>query len=93
LTSAKATLESPYGKILCSWNHSEGATEIDVEIPVNTTAKIVLKNMSKEKLIINNLSPKELESLKIIETPDGLVCQVGSGSYSFQHEAEVLTFK
>lgn len=93
LTSAKASLDSPYGTILCSWEQNEHSTNIEVEIPVNTTAKILLKNMNKEKLRINNLIPDEIKNLTITDTPDGLVCQVGSGSYSIQHQTETaITF-
>jgi alpha-L-rhamnosidase len=42
ITSAKASYASPYGLIRSEWNKKEGVFELEVEIPANTTAKIIL---------------------------------------------------
>jgi alpha-L-rhamnosidase len=86
LSSAKASLESPYGTIVCSWERTEEKTDIYVEIPVNTTAKILLNGSKKEKLTVQSLTPDEENNISVSDTSDGLVCMVGSGSYSIQLE-------
>ncbi|WP_375337596.1 family 78 glycoside hydrolase catalytic domain [Domibacillus sp. PGB-M46] len=93
LSSAKASLDSPYGTILCSWEQSDQSTDIHVKIPANTTAKIILNNMNADKLVINNLAPSEVENILVKEGPDGLVCEVGSGSYSIQHKKEGILLR
>jgi len=83
LSSAKASLESPYGTILCSWERKEEITNINVEIPVNSKAEILLKDISKDKLTVKTLTPGE-ENIMVSDTLDGLVYLVGSGCYTFQ---------
>ena len=50
LTNAKAEFESMYGKIKSEWKIDGGNFEYDVEIPVNTTATVVLPNAEKKEL-------------------------------------------
>lgn len=89
LTYAKASYESMYGRILSSWRMTEEDIEMEVEIPANTTAEIILpyarlKNISE--------SGKPLESTASIysfeETNDGIILTAGSGSYSFKYQNE-----
>lgn len=42
ITSAKASYASPYGLIRSEWTKKDGVFSIEVEIPANTTAKIIL---------------------------------------------------
>jgi alpha-L-rhamnosidase len=42
LTSAKGTLESPYGTIVSDWKIEGNEFRLHVEVPVNTTAEVVL---------------------------------------------------
>jgi alpha-L-rhamnosidase len=42
LTSAGATVETVRGTVSCTWTHSAGKITLDVAIPVNSEAKIVI---------------------------------------------------
>lgn len=44
LTSAKASLESPYGHIRSAWTLDGDVLSLDVEVPVNTRAQLVFNN-------------------------------------------------
>jgi alpha-L-rhamnosidase len=41
ITSARTSLETPYGTLSCDWRLEHGDVVIDVEVPPNTTAEIV----------------------------------------------------
>ncbi|HWD20022.1 MAG TPA: glycoside hydrolase family 78 protein [Verrucomicrobiae bacterium] len=47
LTWAKATHESPYGTISSSWQRANGKFVLDVTIPPNTTATVILPDKSE----------------------------------------------
>ena len=49
ITSVDASYDSVYGTIRSAWNCKEGKITVDVTIPVNTTAQIVIKE--KEEVI------------------------------------------
>jgi alpha-L-rhamnosidase len=42
LTSAKASVETMYGRLSCSWECKDGVIKVDVTVPVNTTAILYL---------------------------------------------------
>ncbi|WP_299064227.1 family 78 glycoside hydrolase catalytic domain [uncultured Polaribacter sp.] len=83
LTSASASVKTPYGKASSSWEIENGTFNLDVVIPPNTTAEIHLpKGASKSELSINGKSIDELSNIKLIETKDKIVIlSVKSGTY------------
>ncbi|MEW9050806.1 MAG: family 78 glycoside hydrolase catalytic domain [Neobacillus sp.] len=87
-TSAKAVHESMYGKILSSWCLSPDVVEIEVEIPVNTTAEILLPNAKLADVFEGNqtLVSGEVDSYTV--TAEGVRVTVGSGSYQFKYSNE-----
>ncbi|MGM7719841.1 alpha-L-rhamnosidase C-terminal domain-containing protein [Metabacillus sp. Hm71] len=86
LTYAKASYESMYGRIRSSWRMTEEEIEMEVEIPANTTAEIMLPYAH-----LNDVSEsgKPLVSTAGIhssnETNDGVILTVGSGTYRFNY--------
>ncbi len=42
LTSARASLDTPYGRVQTDWNTKDGKFALDVTIPVNTRATVIL---------------------------------------------------
>lgn len=83
LDYAKASYESRYGRIESAWTMKENELKIDVTIPANTTAKMVLPNTT--------LSGVKFGEQPIIEVfPDAneinknVELSVGSGSYTFK---------
>ncbi|MBK1809974.1 family 78 glycoside hydrolase catalytic domain [Clostridium sp. YIM B02505] len=80
LTRAKGIYNSIYGKIESSWERVEGLFRLRVQIPPNTSAKIILpcKDMDKAKVVNRKASISEF----YIE--NGQVCIIlGSGIYEF----------
>lgn len=85
LTFAKAVYDSMYGKILSSWRLTQEEVEIEVEIPANTTADILLPNASLSDVLE---AGKQLVSSDIhsyLETAEGVRLTVGSGCYHFNY--------
>jgi alpha-L-rhamnosidase len=87
-TSAKAIHESMYGKIHSSWELTEDLITLEVEIPPNTTADILLPKAKladvyegDERLVSGDLD-------SFIETTDGVKVTIGSGSYQFTYTNE-----
>jgi alpha-L-rhamnosidase len=51
LTHAKSEFESMYGKIVSDWKVEDGTFIYNVEIPVNTTATVVLPGSAESKVL------------------------------------------
>ncbi|WWD19904.1 hypothetical protein CI109_104373 [Kwoniella shandongensis] len=48
ITSASTSFQSPYGLVSCEWKIQGDKLEVDVQVPPNTTAKVVLPGVSEE---------------------------------------------
>ena len=78
ITFAKATYHSPYGEIVSDWKKDGVSFELDVEIPVNTTATIYIPAKTNQPVTINGRSVTA-------KYADGkAVIKVGSGKYNFK---------
>lgn len=87
LSHAAASYDSSYGPIKCSWNRQDKTVTCMVEIPVNTSALVTLDIASKSKISEGGRNIAEVMDVKVISKIDGrLVCQLGSGRYSFKIE-------
>lgn len=91
LTYATATHLSPYGKIGSGWKVDGACIEVNVTIPANTTAEIVLKGASYGGLTEGGKSLDVADGiLSVAENENGVTLQAGSGSYSFRYENAAL---
>jgi alpha-L-rhamnosidase len=87
LSHAAASYDSSYGQIKCTWNRSDNSVTYTVEIPVNTTAMIILENTSNKVVSEGGHNISEVRDVEVISKNDGLwICKVGSGKYSFKIE-------
>ncbi|ANW95876.1 rhamnosidase [Wenyingzhuangia fucanilytica] len=85
LTSASASLNTSYGKVLSSWEIIDGKFELIVIVPPNTTAEIEIPADTLESLMLNDKVFKETETLKLIEkTKNVYKVSVQPGNYKFQ---------
>jgi hypothetical protein len=78
VTSVKGSYHSVYGEIVSDWSMHGEVFELNVEIPVNTTATIYLP--ATKKSIIN-------ENGKVIKTTyvnGRAIVKIGSGKYNFK---------
>lgn len=84
VTFSKTSYESPYGEIRCNWDKQPDMVRIDIEIPVNTTAKVFIPVKPKSIVTENEILVSKVKDVKVLSDKDGwLLCKVGSGSYSF----------
>ncbi|NHA04197.1 family 78 glycoside hydrolase catalytic domain [Mucilaginibacter sp. HC2] len=83
LSSAQAELETLYGKVKSAWSIDNGIFTLDVIVPPNTTAEIVLPSVTEQitegGLDINTI--KEITGIQKIGNDEHL--NAGSGTYHF----------
>ncbi len=83
LSSAQAELETLYGKVKSAWSIDNGIFTLDVIVPPNTTAEIVLPSVTDQitegGFDINTI--KEITGIQKIGNDEHL--NVGSGTYHF----------
>ncbi|WP_319481545.1 glycoside hydrolase family 78 protein [uncultured Draconibacterium sp.] len=80
LTNVNATFDSMYGKIVSDWKISDGQMTYQVEVPVNTSAEVVLPNAKVAEVTM----PDDLKS-GAAQTGTNVTVSVGSGTYSFSY--------
>jgi alpha-L-rhamnosidase len=85
LTYAKAVYDSMYGKICSSWRLTQEEVEIEVEIPANTTAEILLPNAHLADVLKGGIQLVLSEVHSYLETAGGVSLTVGSGCYHFKY--------
>lgn len=71
LSYAKTSLDTPYGKISSDWRLDSGVFTLLVEVPVNTSATVVLPNFGQNR--------RSQDGVEI----SGDRVRIGSGSYQF----------
>ncbi|MFD2215716.1 alpha-L-rhamnosidase [Metabacillus endolithicus] len=86
-THAKAVYESMYGKVVSSWSLTQDDVEINIEIPPNTTAEILLPFASISDVLESNLLLADSQSIyNYKENFEGVCVSVGSGRYHFKYK-------
>jgi alpha-L-rhamnosidase len=85
ITSAAAELETQYGKVRSAWKIEGGKMMLDVIVPPNTTAKIILPTASAT-ITESNTDLNKVAYLKDISKKDNTTeMSAGSGSYHFEY--------
>jgi len=77
LTYAKAEYWSLYGRTAVMWRIEEDKMTVEVTVPHNTTAQVVLKGAALETTAAGNVPLKACS--------EGVEAQVGSGTYQFYY--------
>ena len=85
LDHAGAELESPYGKILSKWNRTEAGIRIELDVPFNTEAQVILPvaDVSDLEVRRNDGTTALYEN---IQSESGIL--LGSGTYTIFFETE-----
>lgn len=87
LTTAKTSYDSPYGLISSSWNIKDEIFTMDITIPTNTTALVLVPNPKGESIKVNGLDVEKIESVEYMEYMDGITSlTIQPGNYSIQVE-------
>ncbi len=84
LTWVEAEHRSLYGRIRCSWRLTERDFHVDVEVPVNTTARVYLPAPGLNAVRESDTPAAEAAGLMREEIEEGrVVLTIGSGLYHF----------
>jgi alpha-L-rhamnosidase len=84
LTFAKATLDSPQGKIASSWQTRGGEFHWNIVVPPNATATVYVPATDPQTVRESGKPAARSESVKYLHADgDASVYEVGSGSYEF----------
>ena len=85
---ASASLMTHYGKVSTYWNRgASGGLTIEVEIPCNTTATVVLPGAVGKNVIMDGLPVENnVSSDKIRKENGNMILELGSGVYGFTYE-------
>jgi len=85
LTSAKASLETMYGRLSTAWETDNGKMKLTVEIPPNTTATVRIPKANLQEVTESGEPLRrhpEITGAK--QQGDSTVLEVGSGKYVFE---------
>ena len=83
LNQVAATFESLHGRIVSEWQVTSNLVKLNVEIPANTSAQVVLPNRDFDKITESGLELKDAQGIGNIRDENGaVVCDIESGRYS-----------
>jgi len=84
LTSASASLNTPYGKVASSWEIINGEFNLEIVIPPNTSAKVSVIANTKNELMQDGTLFKENSNVKLLNTTNNsFELSVQPGNYKF----------
>lgn len=84
LTSASASLNTPYGKVASSWKITNNKFKLEVVIPPNTKAKVIIPANTNEELLLNGNRITKSKSIIIqVKNKDFFELLVQPGTYTF----------
>jgi alpha-L-rhamnosidase len=78
-----AWYNSMYGEIMSKWSFENGGFILEVAIPHNTTASVLLPFARLDTL--EKCKTLEKYGITGVETGDGVLLELGSGKYSFRY--------
>jgi alpha-L-rhamnosidase len=86
LTMVNANLETLYGPINAAWHMNNEVMSLDVTVPVNTTAEIILPKAAQAEITESGKPVNAVEAISMIKKdgPD-MRLNLGSGTYHFQY--------
>ncbi len=80
----KAKIDTLYGVIRSEWVRKKSSIEIELEIPVNTDAKVVFPKVSLENLLLDGNPIAQFHKISIeINSMNEVELILGSGIYDF----------
>ena len=85
LTSAKASYNTPYGKVSSAWEINNGVFELQITVPSNTTAQVEIPLKENAPLYLNDAEFKTKPEATLLEqTKTAYVLKVLPGTYNFK---------
>jgi len=85
IDSQRTEFESPNGKVVVAWNHEkDGSLRMEVEVPVNTKADIILPVSAQETVFESDKQVAGNEEVSInLKQPGKVGLRLASGRYLF----------
>jgi hypothetical protein len=84
IKSAKASFESPYGTISSSWENAENKFVLNVEIPANTSAEVIIPASNFSGISESGNPVSNNKSFEMQQILGKVKIQIGSGKYKFE---------
>jgi hypothetical protein len=85
LTWVKSHHDSMYGRIAIHWQRKADRLELDVTIPVNTTATVYVPTIDVQNVTESGAPAARAEHVKFLRHEAGaVVFEVASGNYRFE---------
>ena len=81
VTWCKTSFNSPGGLIMCNWEKTNDSFNADIEIPVNTSANVIVPAGKKDEITINGSLPGNSEFILSGSDRASAKIRVGSGKY------------
>ncbi|WP_276366436.1 glycoside hydrolase family 78 protein [Chryseolinea sp. H1M3-3] len=86
LTRASAELTTVYGQVKSSWTIEDDIFKLDVVIPVNTSAQVILPNAASRKITERYIDISKVKVIKEVSTiGQDVKLKLGSGTYHFEY--------
>ena len=87
VTWVKAHYNSAHGKIVSEWKRDENSFNLDITIPVNSTALVYIPTVDMGEIKESGTEISKIEKIKLIRMENECtVFSVGSGNYSFKSQ-------
>lgn len=84
LSWAQASYDSIHGKIESKWKRNAGKVSLDITIPPNTTAKVLIPTDKAANVSESGVVARRAKGVKFLSERDGqCLFEVGSGTYHF----------
>ncbi len=77
MTYVKASYASVYGDVKVHWEHQGDTVTLNVHVPCNATATVVLDHAA---------DASSAEGVALSKTEDGYTAEIGSGCYTFTYQ-------
>jgi alpha-L-rhamnosidase len=86
LTAASARYHSIYGEIASSWQIQDSRFMLDIAVPANTTATVILPGAEASKVTEGGQRVETAEGvIQVNQEQQATVVEVGSGTYAFAY--------
>lgn len=86
ILSTKVSVPTPFGNIKNSWTSEDGFLTMNLEVPFNTEAKIILDKKKFESLKINDTSFDAFKDKNKVVIADATNMILGSGTYKIKYQ-------
>ena len=82
---AGASYRSPYGEISCKWEKKDKMTKVEISLPVNTTARVILPVGAGYRVTEGEKEAGTDPDVQVLATDnEKVICHIGSGKYVFR---------